>query len=286
MRISCIQMNMLPGRPDENFAHAEALVRRTAQQERPDVIVLPETWNSGFAPGRIGPECADRDGERTRRVFGALGGELACNIVAGSVLNRRGGGLYNTAYVFDRAGTCVAEYDKTHLFSPMGEDQVFEKGETCVRFALDGASCAVIICYDLRFPELIRTLALPGLDVLFVVAQWPHRRVFHLETLALARAVENQMFVALCNSCGTAFGTQFGGHSALIDPWGATLAQAGETETTVTADAELGMLKQIRASIPVFRDRRTDLYHCDSTGNVKGRESAAACDRERQTDAQ
>ena len=268
MRISCIQMNMLPGLPDENFAHAEALIRRTARQERPDAIVLPETWNSGFAPGQIGVECADADGERTRRIFGALAEELNCNIVAGSVLNRRGGGLYNTAYVFDRAGTCVAEYDKTHLFSPMGEDKAFNKGHKITRFMLDGASCAVIICYDLRFPELIRTLALPGLDVLFVVAQWPDRRVFHLETLALARAIENQMFVALCNSCASAFGTQFGGHSALIDPWGAILAQAGEAETAVTAELDLAQLGEIRRNIPVFRDRRADLYSCDSAGDA------------------
>lgn len=263
MRISCIQMNMLPGRPDENFAHAEALLRQAAETERPDVLVLPETWNAGFAPGRIGAECADRDGARTRDVFGALAKELSCNIVAGSVLNQRPDGLYNTAYAFDRAGACVAEYDKTHLFSPMGEEKAFCKGCRLAHFALDGADCALIVCYDLRFPELVRTLALPGLDVLFVVAQWPDKRVFHLETLTLARAIENQMFVALCNSCGAAFDTQYGGHSMLVDPWGKTLAKAGETECVITAEFDMQTLADIRASIPVFCDRRPELYATD-----------------------
>lgn len=263
MRIACVQMDMLPGEPDKNFAHAEELVRQAAKAERPDVVVLPETWNIGFAPDKIAAALADDDGARTKRVFSALSRELNLNIVAGSVANRRGGKLFNTAYVFDRAGDCAAAYDKTHLFSPMGEDKVFSKGGTLCRFQLDKAQCAVIVCYDLRFPELVRTLALPGLDVLFVVSQWPQSRVSHLAVLSEARAIENQMFLALCNSCGEAFGTRFGGRSALIDPWGVTLARAGSAEETIAAGADLSALDKIRGSIPVFFDRQPELYRCD-----------------------
>ncbi|HWQ58276.1 MAG TPA: carbon-nitrogen family hydrolase [Clostridia bacterium] len=263
MNVCCVQMDVLPGRPEENFTRAEALIRRAVAAERPDAVVLPETWNTGFAPGKLGPELADEDGARTREVFSALAKELEINIVAGSVANRRGGGLYNTAYVFDRAGACIASYDKTHLFSPMGEDKAFEKGDHLARFMLDGASCALIVCYDLRFPELTRTLALGGLDILFVVSQWPAQRVPQLNILVRARAIENQMFVALCNSCGEAFGTRFGGNSAIIDPWGAALAEAAGEEALVAADIDLAALADIRANIPVFRDRRAELYHTD-----------------------
>jgi predicted amidohydrolase len=256
-------MDMLPAAPEQNFARAEALVRRAAETESPDVIVLPETWNTGFAPGIIGTEHADEDGARTIGTFSALANELGVNIVAGSVANRRGEKLFNTSYVFGRTGECLAVYDKTHLFSPMGEDLYFEKGASLARFSFDGAQCAVIICYDLRFGELARTLALPGLDVLFVVSQWPEQRTAHLNVLAEARAVENQMFVALCNSCGAAFGTKYGGNSALIDPWGKVLARAGGGEAIVSADFDLTELEKIRASIPVFRDRRPDLYELD-----------------------
>ncbi len=271
MRISCIQMNMLPAEPDANFARAEELVRKAAAEEKPDVIVLPETWNTGFAPGRIDPALADGDGARTQETFSALGRELGVNIAAGSVASRRDGGLHNTAYVFDRAGNRIARYDKTHLFSPMGEDRAFVKGGSLCRFPLDGARCALVICYDIRFPELVRTLALPGLDVLFVVSQWPEQRIGQLETLSRARAIENQMFVSLCNSCGEAFGTRFGGRSAVIDPWGTALAEAGTGETTITADADLSVLDDIRGSIPVFRDRRPDLYDlnfCPADGGI------------------
>lgn len=260
MKIACVQMNMLPGKLDENFASAEALVRSAVREEAPDVVVLPETWNTGFAPGKLAPALGDEDGRRTTATFGALARELEVNIVAGSVTNRKDGGLYNTCYVFDRAGECVASYDKTHLFSPMGEDKAYSKGKSLSRFALDDINCAVIICYDLRFPELARTLALQGLDVLFVVSQWPDKRVAHLETLARARAIENQMFVALCNSCGEAYGTRFGGHSAIIDPWGNALVEAAGEEAIIAAQADLGVLEEIRSTIPVFRDRRAELY--------------------------
>ena len=192
-----------------------------------------------------------------------MNAKYSVNIVAGSVANRKNGAVYNTSYVFDRSGKCISEYDKTHLFSPMGEDQVFQKGDHLCRFSLDGVQCALIICYDLRFPELTRSLALPGLDVLFVVSQWPAVRVPHLTTLSHARAIENQMFVALCNSCGTAAGTVYGGHSAIIDPLGATIAEAGDAETIITADCDSEALAAIRSSIPVFRDRRPELYRTD-----------------------
>lgn len=256
-------MNMLANRPDDNFRHAEELVRQTAASAHPDVMVLPEMWNTGFAPGKIPAALADEDGARTKELFSKLSETLSVNILAGSVANRRNGRLYNTAYVFDRTGKCSAVYDKTHLFSPMGEDAAFEKGQTLARFMIDGARCALIICYDLRFPELTRTLALDKLDVLFVAAQWPDKRLAHLSVLTKARAIENQMFVALCNSCGEAFGTRFGGHSAVVDPWGEPLAEAGGNETVITAQANLCLLKEIRANIPVFRDRRPELYDCD-----------------------
>ena len=263
MRISLLQMDMLENRAAENRAHAEAMIRAAVAENTPDVVVLPETWNLGFSPDTVDIAQADDDGAETLRLLSALSRELAVNIVGGSVVNRRAGGLFNTAFVFDRAGKCVASYDKTHLFSPMGEDRVFCKGNALCRFALDEMQCALIVCYDLRFPELTRSLALPGLDLLFVVSQWPAVRSEHLAVLARARAIENQMFVALCNSCGTANGTVYGGGSALIDPQGNALIQAGAAEAIVTADAEEATLADIRARIPVFFDRRPTLYELD-----------------------
>ena len=259
MKISCIQMDMKFCAVDENFERAKRLIRAAAQ-ENPDVIVLPETWNTGFFPRENLPALCDSDCARVKQELGALAAELHVNLVACSVTNAREGRVYNTACVFDRAGNCVAQYDKTHLFTPMGEHAYFTPGDHLCRFRLDGHDCGLVICYDIRFPELTRTLAVQGMDVLFVVSQWPAARIGHLRALTVARAIENQAFVVCCNSCGDAGETRFGGFSAIIDPWGQTLALAGETEQILTAECELDVLDGIRSSINVFRDRRPELY--------------------------
>ena len=96
--------------------------------------------------------------------------------------------------------------------------------------------------------------------MLFVVSQWPAARIPHLRALTVARAIENQMFVVCCNSCGDAGETHYGGFSAIIDPWGETLALAAENEQILTAECDLDILDGIRSSINVFRDRRPELY--------------------------
>lgn len=259
MRISCVQMNMKLGAPDENYAHAAELICK-AMETGPDVLVLPETWNTGFFPKHNLPALCDRDGIRTKAQIGELARKFRVNIVAGSISNIKQDQVFNTALVFDREGVCVAEYDKTHLFTPMGEHNHYSSGDHLCRFMLDDVRCGLVICYDLRFPELIRSLSLPGLDVLFVVSQWPAERIAHLRTLTLARAIENQMFVAGCNSCGHAGETVYGGASSLVDPWGKTLALAGTTEEILFADCDMRELKNIRENIPVFRDRRPAIY--------------------------
>ena len=253
-------MNMKLGCPDENFSLAEKLIRESVK-EQPDVIVLPETWNTGFFPKENLSDLCCQDGDTVKLRIGELAKKYKVNIVAGSVSNVRNGKVYNTAFVFDRDGICIAEYDKTHLFTPMGEDDYYTCGDHLCRFILDGVKCGIIICYDVRFPELTRSLALQGLDMLFVVSQWPKERIFHLRTLTAARAIENQMFVVCCNSCGTADKTVYGGNSAIIDPWGQTVVAAGEYEEILTGDCDLNTLTYIRNTIPVFRDRKPNLYN-------------------------
>lgn len=259
MKISCIQMDMKFCAAEENFEKAKRLIRAAAR-EGPDVIVLPETWNTGFFPRENLRALCDADCARVKRELGALAAGLHVNLVAGSVSNLREDRVYNTACVFDRAGACVAQYDKTHLFTPMGEQEFYTPGGRLCRFCLDGVPCGLIICYDIRFPELTRSLALAGAQVLFAVSQWPKARAAHLQVLVRARAIENQMFAVCCNSCGTAGETVYAGASAIVDPWGKTLAQAAEHEEIITAACDLSVVEGIRQSINVFRDRRPELY--------------------------
>ena len=244
---------------DNNYQRAKELIE-DAVKSNPDVIVLPETWNTGFFPKDNLESYCDKDGERTKKEIGGLARKYNVNIVAGSVSALKAGKVYNTSYVFDRQGNCIAEYDKTHSFSPMGENDYYENGNAFCRFTLDGKNCGIIICYDIRFPELTRTMAVKGLDCLFVVAQWPKVRIPHLTALVKARAIENQMFVVCCNSCGNAEDTVYGGNSRIVDPWGNELISAGESEEIITSQIDCGVIKNIRENINVFRDRRPEIY--------------------------
>ena len=259
MKTAAIQMDMAFADPQRNFQRAVSLIRRAAQQQ-PDVILLPETWNVGFYPKENLPALADRDAAETKKTFAALAKELNVNIVAGSVAAGFADGVHNTSLAFDRAGNCVSRYDKTHLFTPMHEDDYFVKGGGISAYAFDGFSCGTEICYDIRFPELTRTLTVKGLDFLFVVSQWPDVRIPQLHALLRARAIENQLFVVCCNSCGQAPGTQFGGCSVAFDPLGEKLAGAGTEEEILFAECDTGVLQGIRESINVFRDRREEIY--------------------------
>ena len=150
MKVSIVQMDVRLADPEYNFSHAEELIR-SAAAEKPDVICLPETWNTGFFPRENLEILSDRDGVQVKKRIGSLAKELGVHIVAGSVANVKGDGVYNTAYIFNREGSCIAEYDKTHLFTPMGEQDFFELGDHTVNFELDGVACAMVICYDIRF---------------------------------------------------------------------------------------------------------------------------------------
>lgn len=259
MKISCLQMKMELGNPSENLLHAKQLICHGVK-EHPDVLVLPETWNTGFFPKAGLAEMSSHNLAEVKKHIGGLAMEYGVNIVAGSVSNLRGGRIFNTASVFDRKGACIAEYDKIHLFTPMGEDRYYTRGNHICRFMLEGIKCGVIICYDLRFPELTRRLSLDGIEMLFVVSQWPRERIAHLRCLTAARAIENQIFVVNCNSCSEADGTVFGGTSAVIDPMGRTLALAEEKEEILSAECHMNLTEKIRGSIPVFRDRHPELY--------------------------
>lgn len=264
MRITCIQMDMAFARPDENFEKAQSLIRQAAASERPDVILLPELWNTGFFPRQGLEALCDAEGVRTRSLLGSLAGELGVNIIGGSVALLEGGAPRNSALVFDRQGACIARYDKTHLFSFCGEQEYFRAGDSLCVFRLDGVACGLILCYDIRFPELTRSLALQGIEALFVCAQWPARRIRHLNLLCEARAIENQMFVACCNSCGPdENGLPHGGNSAVVDPLGQVLGRAGEGPCFLTANCELQAVAHARSAMRVYQDRRPDIYRLD-----------------------
>ena len=258
MKVSIIQCKLNFGNVDENFELIEKNIEQAAK-DKPDVLVLPEMWNTSFIPKDI-KEIADKDSVRTKNFLQSVSKKYNVNIVGGSVSNLRNDKLYNTSYIYGRDGNLIAQYDKVHLFSPSDEDKIFEKGNKLVTFEIDGVKCGIVICYDIRFVEWIRKYALNDIKILFVPAAWPKIRSLHWDTLNRARAIENQMVVVNVNSLGKSDSGDFGGHSSIIDPWGEYIVKPDEKVGIKVGDIDLEVIKDIRASINVFNDRRKDLY--------------------------
>ncbi|MFD0670356.1 carbon-nitrogen family hydrolase [Cohnella sp. GCM10027633] len=260
LRIALVQMNIEAGNPEANFANMLAKLEEAAGADpKPDLIVLPEMWNTGYALDRI-RSLADPNGERTKAALSAFCRERGVSVHAGSIARLNGTNVTNTTYIFDARGEEIGQYSKIHLFQLMNEHLHLEAGEAPGRFELGGVPAATMICYDIRFPELARKLAIGGAKILFVPAEWPHPRLHHWRTLLLARAIENQMYVVSCNTVGESGGTSFFGHSMVIDPWGEVVAEAPEEETILIASVDLSLVDEVRGRIPVFADRRPSLY--------------------------
>lgn len=259
MKVCAIQMDVALADRPANLRKAESLIT-LAMGQGADVLVLPELWDLGFYPANAA-ELGDDDGVIAREFLADQAKRHKVNIVGGSIVRRKQGKIWNTAYVFDRGGSLISSYDKTHLFSPAKEHENFQAGDALALYELDGVPMGQITCYDIRFGELVRTLALKGAQVLFAPAAWPHPRLNHRRLLAQTRAVENQFFVVAVNTVGTANALTFCGHSMLVDPWGEIIAEAGAGEQLLFGICDFSVIADIRERINVFRDRRPELYN-------------------------
>jgi len=260
MKVALIQMDVAAGQPERNFAHAAELIEQAAA-EKPDVIVLPEMWNTGYDWSQA-DHIADVDGRQTRQLLSTMARRHDVHIIGGSVMYRdsQTGQTFNTMLVMDRSGQEVARYDKIHLFRLMDEHRYLSAGNSFQTVDINGVTVGVMICYDLHFPQLSRKLAHMGAHVLVNVAQWPTPRVNHWQTLLRARAIENQVFMIGVNRVGESLGTPFPGSSMVIDPFGEVLLTGDGQEHIYTVDLDLERVEQMRKTIPVFQDERLDLY--------------------------
>ncbi|MGI6225902.1 MAG: carbon-nitrogen family hydrolase [Peptococcales bacterium] len=258
MKIALIQMDIVLGNPQKNLIKAEELIRKAASYN-PDVLLLPEMWNTGYDLKKIS-EIADCNGNPSAQRIGDLAKELAINIIAGSIADKKGDKVYNTTYVFNRQGEKVAEYSKVHLFGLMEEPQYLNRGNKRVVFQLDGVTCGIIICYDLRFPELSRALAIDGAQVIFVPAQWPNPRMHPFRILNQARAIENQLYLVCVNRVGIEEKTEFFGHSMVVNPLGEILYEADNKEEIKVVEIDLTQIELVRQKMTCFKDRVEEIY--------------------------
>ncbi|RYL88904.1 carbon-nitrogen family hydrolase [Sporolactobacillus sp. Y61] len=258
MKAAIIQLNIAFGNPDQNLEHAEHLISE-ALKDHPDVIILPELWTTGYDLEHLN-RTADSEGKAIRRAAGRLAGKHHVNLIAGSTAVKTDKGIFNRMAVFNREGTCIKTYDKIHLFRLMREERFLKAGRRDGLFQIDGVLSAGFICYDIRFPEWIRKHVLAGAKMLFIPAEWPKPRLDHWRTLLTCRAIENQVYVVACNRAGSDPDNHFAGHSLVIGPWGDILAEADENEGILSVDLPLSAVEEVRSRIPVFEDRRPEIY--------------------------
>ncbi|WP_321529737.1 carbon-nitrogen family hydrolase [uncultured Desulfuromonas sp.] len=252
---AAVQFNISLGEIDRNLATVSEGLRRVAAQGA-QLAVLPEMWSTGYDYRHL-PELA----EQTPRVLIALQSlslELKL-VIVGSLPEKEGNALYNTLYVIDQ-GKQVGHYRKLHLFSSMGEDRFLAAGHNSLVVPTSAGRLGLAICYDLRFPELFRKLALEGAEILCIPAEWPKPRQEHWRTLLRARAIENQMFVVATNCCGLQGKLDFFGMSMLISARGDILQEADEHNTELLATFCHEEMVKYRSQIPCFKDRRPEVY--------------------------
>ena len=255
VKVAAVQFNITLGDIDSNVDHArKALARLAGQGAR--LAVLPEMWSCGFQYRNL-PELAKRTPEVVEEM-GRLSAQYSM-VLVGSLPEPDGEKVCNTAYVFDQ-GRLAGKYRKIHLFSLMNEDRSFTGGDSWLVTDTSVGRIGVFICYDLRFPELARRLALEGAEILVVPGEWPKPREEHWRTLLRARAIENQLFIVAANCCGIQGKLDFFGASLIVGPKGEILAEGGYEGGEFTATIDFSAMEQWRQQIPCFRDRKPDFY--------------------------
>lgn len=244
-----IQIDVRAGDIDHNLARIKTGLAGLAEGHRRDavgLVALPELWATGFAYSRL-PDLV----RRIPAVLATLR-ELAAEYnvcLAGSLPEAEQGDkhirYHNTMYLVGPPGI-IGTYRKQHLFPPMQEDTFFSPGEDPGPVKTPWGAVACLVCYDLRFPELVRCQAARGATILVVAAQWPMARIEHWQTLIRARAIENQLYVIAANRCGTTGDTRFAGHSMMVAPDGTVSSEAGPNEESSRVALAPELINEVR----------------------------------------
>lgn len=224
-----------------------------------DLAVLPEMFTTGFDYDCINREAEPLEGPVVEALSQAAR-KKDLWLVGGSIPERDGDCIYNTAVLLDSDGEVEGFYRKAHLFPLMGEDAHLCPGGALPVFKTPFGTLGIQICYDLRFPEVTRAMALEGATLIIQPSQFPYPRLDHWKILTRARALENQVYFASVNRCGKDESGHYFGHSVLVDPWGNPVVEGGEEEVTLVGEADFDLVDRVRNKIPCFKSRRTDLY--------------------------
>jgi len=267
LRAAAVQLNSTDDK-ERNLATAESLIREAAEAGA-ELVVLPEKFNLLGTPAAMRAGAEPTDGPTIRRV-GGLARDLDLWIVAGSIVEAMEGDekLRNTSVLLDPDGEIAAIYRKIHMFDvevggvTYRESDTEAPGDRIVLADAGGLSLGLAICYDLRFPEVFRILAVQGARTIALPSAFTlHTGKDHWEVLVRARAIENQVFMIAAGQIGKhPPDHESYGRSMIVDPWGITLAVAPDAECFIAADLDLAAQERMREKLPSLANRKPEAY--------------------------
>ncbi len=246
IKVTILQRDIIWGQPEENVKRAEAAIKA---QPGADLYILPEMFSTGFCTQPEG--MAETDDSDSLRWMKRVAAECNCAL-AGSIAVEKAGKFYNRFYFVHPDGK-VEHYDKKHLFTFGGEHKRFTAGQERVIVSFRGVRILLEVCYDLRFPIWSRNRG--DYDMIIYVASWPTPRVAAWSALLVARAIENQCYVAGVNRVGTDPSCEYCGGSVVIDPYGRIIAACErDKEEAASAEIDMAALEAFREKFPVLKD--------------------------------
>ncbi|MEN6351786.1 MAG: carbon-nitrogen hydrolase family protein [Syntrophomonas sp.] len=253
---------------EENLKRAERFIRE-AKSQGSELVILPEIFNAPYQTDLF-PLYAEPFPGPSTEILSKTARNCGVCLIGGSIIERdEDGRLYNSSYVFNEEGDLVGRHRKVHLFDidlpgriAFRESDTLSAGSSITVFNFKSITIGLMICYDCRFPELVRAAALKGAKLLVIPAAFNLTTgPAHWELLMRCRAVDNQMFVAAASPArNNEVSYQAWGHSMVVDPWGSIIKEAGSDEEIISAVLDFSELERIRNELPLLKQRRTDIY--------------------------
>jgi len=249
--MTLVQMSCIEGNREHNFTNARLMLEQYKPGSGVQFIQFPELFAMGFRHEDYSKEGSGVPGP-TSEFLSSVAKEYGAFVI-GTGIEKSGDKFYNTLVLARPDGEVSGTYRKIHPFQE--ERDVFKGGDTIALFDCSGIKVGAQICYDIRFPEVTRKLALEGAELILVPAAFPDPRSEHWNTLVRARAIENQLYVAAVNRIGFGFdGKTYFGHSQVVDPWGVVLCKRNSEERLITTQGNTEMIESVRSQITCYAD--------------------------------
>lgn len=267
MKIAVCQMKIEDNKVD-NINKAANMIREAMAQEI-DMAVLPEMFNIPYDTSRFASNAESEAEGETVHAMSALAKELGIYIVAGTIPEKAGEKICNTSFVFDRIGKIVGKHRKAHLYDidipdkiQFRESDSLAAGDSYTLFDTEFGRIGLAICYDIRFPEFSRIMALEGAKVMILPAAFNMTTgPAHWELLMRARAMDNQFYVVAASPARD-IGAKYVvyGHSMVVEPWGTVVAKANESQDIIYAEVDFAKVDEVRQNMPFIKHMRKDIY--------------------------